>query len=75
MSKATLESMNALHGAMASYFTDILSSGDVDPKEIGNILRFLKDNDVTMDAIEGSPMQDLVAQFNMNRKAIEDSTR
>lgn len=64
MNKATLETLNGLHDQIASYFTDRLQSGEVlPPGEVSAILKFLKDNEITVDIVESKPMANLINQF------------
>ena len=72
MAKAKLGALNTLHESVATYFTEQLAGGDIEAKDIGNILKFLKDNDITADPSESAPVQSLVDQFKMNREELEN---
>jgi len=62
--KASIETLNTLHDKMASYFTELLISGErLAPGEVSAILKFLKDNEITVDVVESKPMQNLIQQF------------
>lgn len=64
MSKANIETLNALHDKMAIYFTNLLESGEtLAPGEISAILKFLKDNEITADIVESKPMSNLIQSF------------
>ena len=53
--KATMESLNALHDAVAKS----LMANINDPKTLANAIKFLKDNDVTADLLESEDVSDL----------------
>lgn len=53
--KASMESLNALHDAVAK---SLMRNID-DPKTLANAIKFLKDNDVTADLIESEEVSDL----------------
>lgn len=55
MKKATLESLNALHDAVAK---SLMKNID-DPKTLANAIKFLKDNDITADITESEVVSDL----------------
>ena len=58
--KASMEKLSALHAALADYFLDSLESGEeLSSGTLAAINAFLKNNDVTADPIEGSPMQSI----------------
>jgi hypothetical protein len=64
MKKADLEVLNGLHDQMATYFTKLLASDErLAPGELTAILKFLKDNEITADAVSSTPMQSLIDQF------------
>ena len=60
MSKASLESLNALHDAVAKTLMDNLD----DPKTLSNAIKFLKDNDITADLTESEEVSDLQTAIN-----------
>jgi len=53
--KASMESLNALHDAVAK---SLMANID-DPKTLANAIKFLKDNDVTADLVESEDVSDL----------------
>lgn len=53
--KASRESLNALHDAVAK---SLMSNID-DPKTLANAIKFLKDNDVTADIVDSEDVSDL----------------
>lgn len=55
MAKASLESLNTLHDAVAK----ALISNIDDPKTMANAIKFLKDNDITADLVGSEEMGDL----------------
>lgn len=55
MSKASLESLNSLHGKVA----DVLAANLDDPKILAHAIKFLKDNDITADILESESMMSL----------------
>lgn len=62
MGKASMNSMNELHGLLARKYADMLSSDkELTAAELNAIASFLKQNDITVDITEAAPMQDLVA--------------
>ena len=63
-SKATVEKLNALHGALAEYFLDVLDSGEeLSGGTLAAINTFLKTNDITVDLTESNPLQNLQAKL------------
>lgn len=71
--KASVEILNCLHDKMATYFSDLLESGErLAPGEVSAILKFLKDNDITADVVESKPMQNLIQQFLNNVEEYEE---
>lgn len=68
-SKATMDSLNGLHDKMAIYFAGLLESGErLAPGEVTAILKFLKDNEITVDVVESTPMQSLIDKFKMSEE-------
>lgn len=53
--KASMESLNALHDAVAK----ALMKNIDDPKTLANAIKFLKDNDITVDIMESEVVNDL----------------
>lgn len=66
MAKATINKLNSLHDRMAQYFESLLDSEErLQPGELSAILKFLKDNEITTDLVESTPMQSLITRFAM----------
>ena len=63
--------LNSLHDAIADHMTKQLEDGEMEAKDIANVLKFLKDNDVTADVSESLPVQSLVQQFLMSKDELE----
>ena len=69
MKKANIEVLNGLHDQMAQYFTKLLKDSmspegeKLQPGELTAILKFLKDNEITADIVESTPMKSLIDQF------------
>jgi len=60
MAKATINKLDALHDALASYFTDQLESGEeLSSGTLAAINSFLKNNNITADPVESQPLQNL----------------
>lgn len=60
--KATEKELSSLHGLMAAYFKEKLTTGEpVSAAEIGQIRQFLKDNDIVA-SIEQNPDMLSIAQ-------------
>lgn len=53
--KASMEEMNSLHGMVAKELANNLD----DPKTLALAIKFLKDNDVTVDMIESESMMSI----------------
>ena len=67
--KATTEVLNGLHEQMASYFTQMITSGErLAPGELSAVLKFLKDNEITADIVESKPMANLIQNFLDNEE-------
>lgn len=70
--KANIDTLNNLHDGMAKYFTALLHSGErLAPGEVTAILKFLKDNEITVDLVESKPMQNLIDQFMATEEYLE----
>ena len=64
MSKRASEDLMAtLHAALASEMVEWIKSGELSPAQASVITRFLKDNDITGVAIEGSPLASLAGMI------------
>jgi prephenate dehydratase len=69
--KATVEVLNGLHDQMATYFTQMITSGErLAPGELSAVLKFLKDNEITADVVESKPMANLIQNFLNNEDSI-----
>ena len=53
--KASLDSLNALHDAVANMLLNNLE----DPKILAQAIMFLKNNNITVDVVESTPMMSL----------------
>lgn len=53
--KASLESLNSLHDAVAKQLVNNLD----DPKVLAQAITFLRNNNITVDVVESSPMMSL----------------
>ena len=71
MSKATMAKLNGLHDMIATHMTKQLEEGEMEAKDIANVLKFLKDNDITAEVSESKPIQSLVDQFLMNKDDLQ----
>lgn len=55
MAKANLETLNSLHGLIAQYYIEAIESGEeLSSGTLAAINTMLKNNDITVDVIEGS---------------------
>jgi len=64
MAKASMSKLDALHDAIATYYTSLIEAGgDEDERltsgELAAINAFLKNNNITADVTESNPMQNL----------------
>ena len=58
--KATMKEVEALHGLLAKYYTDMLDGGDeLSSGTLAAINTFLKNNDIKIDVLNSNPMQNL----------------
>ena len=65
MARASKEKLNALHDLVASYYTDILASGDqLSSGELAAINSFLKTNEITAEIVESEALGGLSYQIN-----------
>ncbi len=65
MKKANVGKMDGLHDLLATYFTDQLESGEeLSSGTLAAVNAFLKNNNITVDLVESSPMQNL--QFKLS---------
>ncbi len=69
--KANIEVLNGLHDQIATYFTQMITSGDrLAPGELSAVLKFLKDNEITADIVESKPMANLIQNFLNNEESL-----
>lgn len=60
MGKASNKKLEALHDALANYFTEQLESGEeLSSGTLAAINSFLKNNNITADVVESQPLQNL----------------
>ena len=60
MAKANMNELHELHKLIAGYYKDAIDSGDdLSSGTLAAINTFLKNNDIKVDVIEGSPEQNL----------------
>ena len=70
MKKASIGKMDGLHDLLASYFTEQLDSGEeLSSGTLAAINAFLKNNSITVELVESSPMQSL--QFKLSEMVKE----
>lgn len=71
MAKANMNKLNTLHDMIADHMTEQLKQDEIEAKDIANILKFLKDNDITATEVESSPMLNLITQFEASKEDLE----
>lgn len=62
MAKANLKEMEALHKALANYYTSILDAEgemEVSSGTLAAVNAFLKNNDIKVDIVESDPLQNI----------------
>ena len=63
--------LGTLHAAVAEHFTELLNSGEeISAAQMGNILRFLKDNDIVADKEVAGAIEEIREKLAANRKSI-----
>ena len=63
--KATQAKLDGLHDLLATYYTELLEEGDeLSSGTLAAINTFLKNNNVTADIVESTPMQNM--QYKLN---------
>jgi len=71
MAKASNKKLEALHDALANYFTEQLESGEeLSSGTLAAINSFLKNNNITADTVESQPLQNL--SYNISRLLQEE---
>ena len=64
MAKASMKEVEILHSLMVGYYQSLLESGEeLSSGTLAAINTFLKNNDIKVDVMESSPMQDLTANL------------
>ncbi len=59
-SKATIGKLDGIHNLLAEYYTEQLESGEeLSSGTLAALNAFLKNNNVTADVVESSPLQNL----------------
>ena len=65
MAKANMKELEALHSLLAQYYTEMLDSGEeLSSGTLAALNTFLKNNDIKVDVVDSSPMQDLSANIS-----------
>ena len=60
MGKASMKEMEGLHKLVTQYYSDLLQEGEeLSSGTLAAINSFLKNNDIKVDVVEGSPLQDI----------------
>jgi hypothetical protein len=64
MAKANMKAMDKLHGVLAEYYTELLDGALENDEQLSSgtlaaLNTFLKNNNITADPVEASPMQSL----------------
>lgn len=60
MAKASMEKVEGLHSLLASYYSELLESGEeLSSGTLAAINTFLKNNDVKIDVANSNPLQNL----------------
>ena len=70
MNKASLESLNALHDAVAKQLSNNLD----DPKVLAQAITFLRNNNITVDIVESNPLQSLSDNIKSIANNLEPKT-
>lgn len=70
--KASLDKLNTLHDKVADRFLAMLENEEVAAKDLAIIVKFLKDNDITVDVLESAPVQDIISSMKKNAVAYDD---
>ena len=63
MSKANINTLNHIHDLLATHYIAKLQSGEISPAELTAVNNFLKQNDISADAVESKPMMNLVEEM------------
>jgi Glu-tRNA(Gln) amidotransferase subunit E-like FAD-binding protein len=50
----------------------MLENEEVAAKDLAIIVKFLKDNDITVDVLESAPVQDIISSMKKNAVAYDD---
>lgn len=63
MSKATVDIMDSLHGAVAAELKQRILDGSASSADISNAIKFLKDNGIEADALANPGVKSLAHAF------------
>ncbi len=64
MAKATIDKMNILHDLITTYYAEAIESGEeLSSGTLAAINAHLKNNSITVDLVEESPMQNLTIKL------------
>jgi hypothetical protein len=69
---AQLKVLDELHDMVALYFKEKLEQKEVDSRDIANLLKFLKDNNIVAEPGESMPMQSLIEKLKSVNNELED---
>ncbi len=62
-SRATEDMMDKIHQLTAANLIEWLESGDIQPAQMAQVIKFLKDNDISGVAVAGSPLAALMGKL------------
>jgi len=72
MAKANMKELHELHKLIAGYYKEAIDSGDdLSSGTLAAINTFLKNNDIKVDVVEGSPEQNLTFRLQSLIEASE----
>lgn len=74
MSKASEGELSALHGAVARYLAEKITSGEVSASDISNAIKLLKDNNITCTPGEDNALGDLQKALDKRQVGTADAT-
>jgi hypothetical protein len=74
MAKANIKKLDKLHDVLATYYGELLEEGErLSSGELAALNAFLKNNNVTADVTDSSPMQSLSLKIKDMIKETEDA--